>query len=309
MTDIAIFEDFCKENGVYYRRDVSLAGLCTFKIGGNAPLVIEPGGTEQIEAVMAFMGGKGCTPLVLGKGSNMLFPDHGIDRAVILLGERYSSMRLEDEETIFCRSGASLIQLCRFALDKGLSGLEFAYGIPGSVGGAVYMNAGAYGGEMKDVVLKAFHVDDNGKQGALAGADIGFGYRESAYTRRRAIITGALFRLQKGDKDAIRAKMEDFMARRRDKQPLEFPSAGSTFKRPQGAYASALIDQCGLKGFSVGGAQISEKHAGFVINKGGATCADVRQLMQTVREIVWEKTGFVLEPEVRMADGPALPHE
>jgi UDP-N-acetylmuramate dehydrogenase len=238
----------------------------------------------------------------LGNGSNVLFPDEGLERAVLHLGKKLSAMRLMNDTTIECGSGAPLKSLCEFAWENALTGLEFAYGIPGSVGGAIFMNAGAYDGEIKDVLIQAHHVSLKAEPGSFLGDALNMGYRRSVYSQGGFIITRGVFRLEKGDKAAIRAKMDDFMSRRRDKQPLEFPSAGSTFKRPEGAYASALIDRCGLKAKRVGGAMVSEKHAGFVINAGGATRADVLKLIELIQKEVKEKTGFELECEVRVVD-------
>lgn len=290
---------FCRDNQIAFGRDVSLRDYCTFKIGGPAACFLEPTAEGQITALLPFLRGSGIPYMVLARGSNVLFSDEGYDGAVIHLGEGFSAMERVDETTISCQSGASLTALCRYALDLGLSGLEFAYGIPGTVGGAVYMNAGAYGGEMKDVLASARHIGPDGP-GSLAGDALSLSYRHSAYTDTDNIITGATVSLRPGDPAEIRAKMEDFMSRRRSKQPLDLPSAGSTFKRPVGGYASALIDQCGLKGRAVGGAMVSEKHAGFVVNIGGATCGDVLALIEVVRDEVKRQTGFDLEPEVKV---------
>lgn len=194
------------------------------------------------------------------------------------------------------------MKVCRTALEHSLTGLEFAYGIPGSCGGAAFMNAGAYGGEMKDVLVRCTHIDGDGKLGQLAGEDLHLSYRHSAYYDNGCIITGLELRLQPGDPAEIKAKMDDLISRRREKQPIEYPSAGSTFKRPPGHFAGALIDQCGLRGTSVGGARVSEKHAGFVINTGGATCADVLALCRQCREKVLAETGVELEMEIRVTE-------
>lgn len=293
-------EQYCAENAIPCGRDVPLAGLCTFKIGGPAALLIQPTTAAQVAGLYAAARQAGVPLLVLGRGSNILFSDAGFAGAVLQLGSAFAEMRLVDDTAIDCDSGASLTQLCLFAWEHGLSGLEFAYGIPGSVGGAIYMNAGAYGGEIKDVLTAARHIEPDGGSGELRGEEMRLTYRHSAYSDGDRIITGGRFALQRGDKVEIRARMDDYMNRRRTKQPLDFPSAGSTFKRPEGAYASALIDQCGLKGRRVGGAVVSEKHAGFVVNAGGATCADVKELIALVRREVLEKTGFWLECEVKM---------
>ena len=204
-----------------------------------------------------------------------------------------------EDGMITCGAGVSMNRLCRFALEKGLTGLEFAFGIPGSAGGAAFMNAGAYGGEMKDVLAGCTHLTQSGERGRLVGEELALGYRRSAYRENGFLITSLLLRLAPGDKTEIQARMEDLIARRKAKQPLEYPSAGSTFKRPEGYFAGALIESCGLKGASVGGAQVSEKHAGFVINHGGATSADILALIRLIQNTVYAKKGVRLEPEVR----------
>jgi UDP-N-acetylmuramate dehydrogenase len=209
-------------------------------------------------------------------------------------------MKMLDENTIECESGVMMKALCNFALDNSLSGLEFAFGIPGNLGGAVYMNAGAYGGEMKDVVTKVYHVDKEGNEGLILGDNLAFGYRTSAYEHNGYIITGAEFSLKKGDKAEIKEKMSDLLGRRKDKQPLEYPSAGSTFKRPEGYFAGALIEECNLKGKQIGGARVSEKHAGFIINYDNATSSDILKLIDFVKETVEKEKGVTLTPEVRI---------
>jgi UDP-N-acetylmuramate dehydrogenase len=291
---------FCLDNNITYLRDVELKEKCSFRIGGSADLFLEPDSEEQIAALLPLLREEGIPWLVLGKGSNVLFSDRGYRGAVIHLGEHFAAMEQVSETTITCQSGASLTALCRFALERGLQGLEFAYGIPGSVGGAVFMNAGAYGGEMKDVLTAARHIAPDGQSGEFAGEALALSYRRSVYTDTDVAITGATVQLQPGDKGEIRARMEDYMARRRQKQPLELPSAGSTFKRPAEGYASALIDRCGLKGRAVGGAMVSEKHAGFVVNRGNATCADVLGLIEVIQREVKNQTGIELEPEIRV---------
>lgn len=299
MNRIDMLEHFCKDEKISIRLDVPLSRMCTFQIGGPADAVVEPDCDSQLQSLTAFLSARNIPFLVLGRGSNVLFPDEGLRGVVILLGERFSAMELTNATTIRCQSGASVIALSRFAQKNGLAGLEFAYGIPGSVGGGIYMNAGAYGGEMKDVLTETFHIGPDGV-GFFSGKDMRLGYRTSTYSGTELIITGGLFSLSKDDPAAILARMEDYMNRRRTKQPLDLPSAGSTFKRPEGAYASALIDQCGLKGRAVGGAAVSEKHAGFVVNKGGATCKDVLELLDIMTEEVLRQTGFTLRPEIRI---------
>ena len=243
--------------------------------------------------------------LMLGNGSNTLFSDEGFDGAVIDLrgidAPAVCETQPDGTAVLTVSAGSTLGRLCAEAQSRGLTGLEFACGIPGTVGGAVYMNAGAYGGEMKDVLTEVTFLNEDGALCTLPVAELALGYRTSVFEQHPAwCIVSARVRLAAGDKDAITAQMQDFLQRRRDKQPLEWPSAGSTFKRPQGAFAGKLIEDCGLRGLQVGGAQISEKHCGFVINRGGATCADVLALTEQVKRVVREKTGFVLEREIRV---------
>ena len=221
-----------------------------------------------------------------------------MDCAVIKLDGDFKEIRMIDSETVYCGAGATLAALCKFALNNSLSGLEFAWGIPGTVGGAVFMNAGAYGGEMKDVVYSVSHITNSGDIGRIEAENLEFGYRTSVYRKNGCIITGAVFKLKKDDPEEIQNRMNDYMNRRSAKQPLEYPSAGSVFKRPEGAFAGALIEQCGLKGKTVGGAQVSEKHAGFIINKSKATANDVKQLVSEIQKTVEDETGYKLECEL-----------
>lgn len=272
----------------------------TFKIGGAARLMLVPNSEEQIQQIVKECSKQGVRYITVGNGSNLLVADEGIDAVVILLGKDFADVKLIDDTTIYAQAGASLIKVCRFALENGLSGLEFGYGIPGSCGGGAFMNAGAYGGELKDVLYRCDHIDANGEKGMLQNEELKLGYRYSAYYENGCIVTGVYMKLKKADKDEIKAKMDDYMDRRKSKQPLEYPSAGSTFKRPEGYFAGALIEQCNLKGASVGGAQVSEKHAGFVVNTGGATCKDVLDLCQMVSNTVKTETGVDLEMEIRV---------
>ena len=272
----------------------------TFGIGGPA-LLIRPQNREQLQAAVAICRGVGQPPFILGRGSNLLVSDAGIARPVIQLGEGLSTV-VRQGNTLRCGAGASLISVCLQAARAGLSGLEWAYGIPGSLGGGVYMNAGAYGGELKDVVAEVTYLDENGDFCTASGDALQFGYRHSVFQQRECCIVEAVLALVPGRESEIRAAMEDYMNRRREKQPLEYGSAGSTFKRPAGNYASALVDRCGLKGLAVGGAEVSQKHAGFIINRGGATAAEVLQLIAEVQRTVREKTGYELECEVKYVE-------
>lgn len=270
----------------------------TFKIGGPADLFLTPKNMEQLRQLCAFCIREKIPVFPLGNGSNLLVSDKGIRGAVLYTG---GIRGISGEgENLYCGAGEKLRDVCEYARDRGLAGLEFAYGIPGSVGGAVFMNAGAYGGEMKDVVAAASHIDGAGT-GRFEAAELDFGYRHSAYSGTNKVITQVTFSLHQGDKSEIDAKMRDLMQRRESKQPLEYPSAGSVFKRPEGNYAGTLIDRCGLKGTKVGGAMVSEKHAGFIINAGGATCKDVLDLVAKVQEEVKRQTGILLEREIRTA--------
>ncbi len=289
----------CNELDCEYLTDSMLKDYTSFKIGGKADLMIFPDSEEKLSKIVKKAYCDGVPVFVLGNGSNLLVSDSGIN-AVVINTSKLDGIELIDETTIKCQSGISLSRLCRFALDKSLSGLEFAFGIPGTAGGAAYMNAGAYGGEMKDVLVSCEHINPDGSYSSFIGDELNLSYRHSAYSDSDYIITSLTLKLNKGDKNDIKAKMDELIGKRKDKQPLEYPSAGSTFKRPEGYFAGALIEQCGLKGFTVGGAQVSEKHAGFVINTGSATAKDVMGVIKHCRETVLKKTGVILEPEVKI---------
>lgn len=277
-----------------------MSDATTFQVGGPADLLIDLPSADAAAQVLRTCREDGIPYLFIGNGSNLVFGDKGYRGAVLRLMEEEPVLQPElGEGVLYAPAGMQLKKLCQFVRDHSLSGLEFAYGIPGTVGGAVYMNAGAYDGEMADVVQLAHCISADGEMGFLSAADLAFGYRHTALMERDLIVVGATLRLQPGDKDAIWDKMKDFMARRREKQPLEYPSAGSFFKRPVGYFAGKLIQDAGLKGFTVGGAQVSEKHAGFVINRGGATAADLIELCRQVQDKVYAEFGVHLEPEVR----------
>ena len=270
----------------------------SFKIGGNADVYIKVNNLSKLSTILKECQASDVDYMILGNGSNLLVSDDGIRGVVIRLDGDFRKITLLDDTTIFCGAGATLAYLCKFALNCGLSGLEFAWGIPGTVGGAVFMNAGAYDGEMKDVVHSVSHISPSGEIGRTEKDGLNFGYRTSVYRSNNMIITGVTLKLKKGNPDEIRAKMDDYMSRRSTKQPLEYPSAGSVFKRPEGNFAGALIEQCGLKGKTCGGAQVSEKHAGFIINKSNATAKDVRDLIGEIQKTVSDKTGYNLECEL-----------
>ena len=276
----------------------------TFKIGGPAAFWCTPRDAKQLRRTLQLCRENGVRVYLLGNGSNTLFDDTGFDGAVIdmrgLSGMENSGLDT-DAVRITAGAGQTLGRLCSKAQTLGLTGLEFACGIPGTVGGAVYMNAGAYGNELKDVLESVTFLDSDLQLRTLPAADLAMGYRTSIFEQNPDwCILSATVVLHRGDGAAVLARMQELLGKRREKQPLEWPSAGSTFKRPQGAFAGKLIEDCGLRGFTVGGAQISEKHCGFVINRGGATCADVVALTEQVRQIVEARTGFVLEREIRV---------
>lgn len=269
----------------------------SFRIGGPAALMALPKSEQEAAAAVRTARELNIKPFFLGNGSNLLVSDAGIERFVIKAGSGWSDCRAEGN-VIHADAGITLARLAVFARDNGLTGLEFAHGIPGTLGGAVTMNAGAYDGDMSQVVKSVSCMDEEGNLETVT--DFAFGYRHSAFSDGRRLVTSVALELRPGDRQEIQAKMEDLAGRRKSKQPLEYPSAGSMFKRPTGYFAAALIDQCGLKGFTVGGAQVSEKHAGFVVNRGGATCADVLELVRQVHDKVLAQTGVELEMEVRV---------
>ena len=282
--------------------DEPMKNHTSFKIGGPAAALCAPKDRRQLRELVGFVQREGVDSWYIGSGSNLLVSDEGLNGIAILLDSGFDGEIELDGTVLLAPAGKKLSAVCAAACAAGLTGLEFAYGIPGSVGGAVYMNAGAYGGEMKDRLLWVEYLAPTGEIVRLEGEQMGLSYRHSRFMEEGmegSCIVRAAFGLQRGEKAAIQSEMDRILNQRRQKQPLEYPSAGSTFKRPQGAFAAQLIDECGLKGFTVGGAQVSKKHAGFVINTGKATCADVLELTRQVRECVQEKTGYLLELEVR----------
>ena len=285
--------------GLELRENEPLSRHTTFRIGGPARLMALPRSAGEARGVARAAAELGAASFFLGNGSNLLVSDGGYEGLIVKTGGldqvREVNRRLRAE------SGIPLARLALAALGRGLTGLEFAHGIPGSLGGAVVMNAGAYGGEMAQVLTAVTWLDRAGETHTLPAAECALSYRHSLFSDHPDwLILEAELALQPGDGAAIKARMDDLAARRREKQPLDLPSAGSTFKRPEGHFAAALIDQCGLKGLTVGGAQVSEKHAGFVVNAGGATAEDVRRLMDRIRETVLRQTGVELEPEVKL---------
>lgn len=272
----------------------------SFRIGGPVRALAVPEDVMSLSRVCAVLKENRLAPMILGNGTNILFPDEGLKDLFIISTEKLTKMFLLDGETIYAEAGVPLAKLAGFAHQNGLSGLEFASGIPGTLGGGVIMNAGAYGGEMKDAVesVVCYYVQDQ-RLYELDREQCRFEYRNSLFKKMGGcIVLSAVLKLKKGDSAEIAAKMRELNERRRDKQPLDLPSAGSAFKRPEGGYAAALIDECGLRGYTVGGAQISEKHAGFAVNVGGATSHDVYDLLKHVRDTVYLEKKVALEPEI-----------
>lgn len=286
----------CDTYGMTMHEQVPLSEHTTFRIGGAADFFVGADTAEGLAALLRLCRDEGYPYFLLGKGSNILASDAGYRGLIVHLGESFAKAQAEGMSVTF-GAAMPLVKAARFAQQQGLSGMEGLSGIPGTVGGALYMNAGAYGYEMRQIVTACEYMDENGEMHTLSADALDLSYRHSRFMETGGIVLSVTVRLTNGDTEEIAEKMQDFLARRNEKQPLNYPSAGSTFKRPEGNYASALIDRCGLKGLAVGGAQVSEKHAGFVINRGGATCADVMRLCADVGRKVRDETGYVLELE------------
>ena len=304
MTDkysalLTLAEEYNREHGntIEIKQNEPMSRHTSFKIGGNADLYIIPHDMDALIETVRILKETETKRYFLGNATNVLFDDAGFRGAVVSLGNICAIKVIENR--IIAEAGASLNLVCKTARDKELSGLEFAYGIPGSIGGAVFMNAGAYGGEMSQVVAQStyFSLDDMTVHTIPLTAHE-YGYRESVYRHNNWLVLSAVLELQKGEYDKINAAMNDYMSRRVDKQPLEYPSAGSVFKRYPGRYTGQMIEECGLKGYSIGGAQVSEKHAGFIVNKGGATSADVLALIEHIKNEVYKKFDCRIECEV-----------
>ena len=285
------------------REQEPMAAHTSFRIGGPAEAMAFPAREEELAQLLAFASREGIPCLLLGAGSNLLAPDEGLAGLVIGTRDGLRGLCLEEKTTILAQSGVTLARLAGFAAEHGLTGLEFAQGIPGTVGGGIFMNAGAYGGELSDCAVLTRVVFPDGTDRSYRGAEQGLRYRGSVFQTLDGAVSAVRFCLQPGEREQIQEKMRELAARRREKQPLDLPSAGSTFKRPVGGFAAALIDQAGLKGTRVGGAAVSEKHAGFVVNLGGATAEDVKRLIALVQQRVLETSGIQLEPEIRILGG------
>lgn len=292
--------NIAKENNCNFYINEPLSKHTTFKIGGNADLFIDVPNKEILKKMIKYSYENQIPKFILGNGSNILAADKGYNGVIFHLCGEFNNITFINDDTIKCGAGASISKLCTKALEHSLSGLEFAWGIPGTVGGAAFMNAGAYGGEMKDVIISVSHMEDNGEEGCFnSQEELNFSYRSSIYSKKDYIITSVNLKLNKDDKKSIKSKMNDYIKRRKSKQPLEYPNAGSVFKRPVNNFAGTLIEQAGLKGLSIGGAQVSSKHAGFIINKCNATSKDVVDLINIIKEKVNNKNNIELECELK----------
>lgn len=278
-------------------KDVYLKDYTSFRIGGKSDYFIKPSTIKELKDIIDYAKKEKIQFFILGKGSNILVSDSGFNGMIILM-TGISQITLEEDNIINAQSGAHLARLSAKAYEYGLSGAEYFFGIPGTVGGAVYMNAGAYGGEIKDCLLSCTFLDEDNNIVTLYNEQLNFSYRKSYFSNKKCVILSSKFKLNKGNKVDIKNKMDEFMQKRIAKQPLEFPSAGSVFKRPQGNYTGALVDKAGLRGFSIGGAQVSEKHSGFIINHNSATAKDVVMLIEHIQNEVYKHTGYQLECEV-----------
>ena len=300
--ELAISEIKAKFPDMELLENEPMAAHCSFKIGGPVRAIAWPVNVQSLVEICGILKKYGHAPYMLGNATNILFPDEGLKQVFIICSTKLEEMFMTEDGAICAQAGISLAKLASFAYQHSLEGLEFASGIPGSIGGGLMMNAGAYGGELKDVVesVQAYSVREQ-RIVEIPGADCRFGYRTSLFQQEGGyVLLSAKFRLNKGEQAAIAAKSRELNEKRRDKQPLDLPSAGSAFRRPVGGFAAALIEQSGLKGYAIGGAQVSEKHAGFVVNRGGATAAEVRELMAYIKKTVLEKTGVELTPEMIM---------
>lgn len=295
----SIVLEYLEKEKIEYAQNAPMSDYTSFKIGGPADFLCFPDGISQLKNLLGFCRKNSIPYFVLGNGSNLLVSDLGIEGIVISL-RNFNEITYNPAFEICCGAGVKLSKLCTFALENALSGLEFAWGIPGTVGGAIYMNAGAYNGEISNVLKECTFIDEEGNVVQADVSSLQLGYRSSIFSDSSKVIVSAKFSLKNERKENIKAVMDDLINRRRSKQPLEFPSAGSTFKRPTGHFAGTLIEECGLKGVGVGGAEVSEKHAGFIINRGEATCSDVLSLISKVKQEVFLQKSVTLEPEVKV---------
>lgn len=294
---MSIFKEFIVGGGYDYMFDVPMCDYTTLKIGGKADILVQPRSVEELQAIIKAAGEYKVPITFMGNGSNLLVLDGGIRGVVIKFGQNMSKTKVEGN-VITAQCGITMARLAAIAAENELTGFEFASGIPGTLGGGIVMNAGAYKGELKDVVIEATALSSDGAIKVFKNGELDFSYRHSVFTDKNMLVLEAKIRLEKGQGDKIKAYMSELSQKRRTSQPLEFPSAGSAFKRPQNGYAAAMIDSCGLKGYTVGGAQVSEKHAGFVINRDNATAKDIVTLLKNVQQKVLAQHNTMLEPEI-----------
>ena len=295
------FPVFAAENSISFIENEPLSKHTSFKIGGPARYFVSVNSVDKLSALIKFLNSNKTPYFILGNGSNLLVPDNGYNGVVVKLSGDFENLEISGN-IIKIGAAATLKKLTLAAKENSFTGVEFAYGIPGSVGGAIYMNAGAYGGEIKDVLYEVSAMDREGNVKVFSSEESALSYRSSVFQKNDMIILSASFSLEKGDLNEIYNKMKTLLEKRKEKQPIEYPSAGSTFKRPEGYFAAALIEECGLKGESVGGAEVSVKHSGFIINKKDATANDVLSLIKKVKDVVYEKKGVVLEPEIKIIE-------
>ncbi|MBQ7903439.1 MAG: UDP-N-acetylmuramate dehydrogenase [Oscillospiraceae bacterium] len=291
-----MIKNFLTVHNIDAHFDESMKKHTTFKVGGNAMCIAMPDTVEKAGVLIKFLKENNISYYILGNGSNVIFNDNGFD-GVIIKTSNLNFMEIENN-TVTVGAGMLMTSFSKAMQLKGLSGVEFCYGIPGNIGGGIYMNAGAYGGEISNCIKSVNYLDENGNLNTISKEECHFAYRHTEFMNHKWMIVSAVFEMQQGNSEEMLAFMEDIMQRRKDKQPLDKPSAGSSFKRPAGYFAAALIDECGLKGLTVGGAQVSEKHAGFIVNTGNATCRDIVNLADKVAQIVLEQKGVVLEKEM-----------
>ncbi|MCH5207958.1 MAG: UDP-N-acetylmuramate dehydrogenase [Oscillospiraceae bacterium] len=299
--DYSLIEAICTECGTAFEHNALLKHYCSMKIGGACDILVKPGSEDVLCELLSLCKSESIPFFILGKGTNVLFSDNGFRGVIILIGQDMGGITVEQNK-ITAGAGAMLNAVCKTALEYSLSGAENLYGIPGTVGGALFMNAGAFGSEMKDITVSCRYINERGELSEMQAEDMELSYRHSVFSKRDHVITSVTMRFSNGDKDAIKARMDEVLQRRKDKQPLEFPSCGSTFKRPKNGFAAALIEECGLKGFRIGGAEVSEKHSGFVINRGDATYGDIIKIVEHIKNTVLREKGIELECEVITVD-------
>ena len=290
--------EFAESLNIVVLKNEPMAKHTTFKIGGFADFFITVDTEEKLETLIKFLYKNAIDYRIIGNGSNLLVTDENIHKVVIQTTTNKDKIKLIDDTNIYAFAGAFLPQLCDFALENALTGLEFACGIPAKLGGAIYMNAAAYGSDMSMILKEIYYIDETGNKQKISANDAQFGYKSSIFMHKKHTITGALLELQNGKKEQIAENMQELLTKRRNSQPLELPNAGSIFKRPEGHFAGRLVEECGLKGRRVGQAMVSEKHAGFIVNLGGAKCSEVLELVKIIQDEVWRQKGVKLETEI-----------